>query len=61
MKVNLFLDIPLSLYAGLSKRALRQKDVNVDGAGWPTSLIYCTKCGWMERRLNVDKDRHDPL
>src|SRR5574342_102061 len=49
MKVNLFLDIPASLERKLSKKALRTKQVIVDGAGWDTVLYYCenSKCGYM--------------
>lgn len=45
IKVNLFLDIPGALAHRLSKGRLRLKDVVVEGAGWPTALMYCEKCG----------------
>jgi len=51
VKVNLYLDIPLSLMNRLSKRNLRSRDVKVEGANWPEELLYCTnhKCGMMKR------------
>lgn len=50
LKVSMFLDIPAIMNHGLSKTALRSKDVRSDGVDWPNSLLYCTRCGWMERR-----------
>lgn len=43
--VNLFLDIPDYMYAGLSKKALQNKEVHINGAGWDRAYFYC-KCGW---------------
>jgi hypothetical protein len=48
LKVNLFLDIPLSLESRLNKRALKSARVRVEGAGWPSALLYCAMCGRME-------------
>ncbi len=47
LMVSLFLDIPLELYARLSKKNLRRKDVKLDGAGWDSSRLYCASCGWL--------------
>lgn len=44
-KVSLFLDIPMSLYGGLNKQALRQKALKLEGADWPRALFYC-ECGY---------------
>ncbi len=45
VKVELFLDIPLNLRHQLSKKNLRSKLVQVDGANWPKATAYCAKCG----------------
>jgi hypothetical protein len=47
MKVELFLDIPVSLNHGLNKTTLRSKSVRLDGANWPKAYTYCEKCGAM--------------
>jgi len=46
LKVELYLDIPVELDHALSKAALRDSRVRIEGAGWPTALCYCAKCGW---------------
>ena len=45
--VNLFLNIPFELESRLSKKNIRRKDVKIEGAGWPESKLYCTKCGFL--------------
>ncbi len=45
IKVELFLDIPLSMEHRLSKKNIASKEVKVDGANWPKQMIYCEKCG----------------
>jgi hypothetical protein len=45
VKVELFLDIPLSMRNRLNKGNLRKRDVRVEGANWPTAYTYCAKCG----------------
>lgn len=46
IKVNLYLDIPIELHHRLSKTNLRSKDIQIEGAGWPTCTWYCTRCPW---------------
>jgi hypothetical protein len=53
VKVELFLDIPPYLVHALSKRALRDIGVVVEGANWPKAVTYCTLCGWRGAGLNV--------
>lgn len=50
-KINLFLDIPFSLWGRLSKANLRKQAVKVEGADWPKALLYCNDsgCGWVEK------------
>jgi hypothetical protein len=50
IKVSLFLDVPVMMSHRLSKTALRDKRVRVDGADWPRCLWYCERdgCGWSE-------------
>jgi hypothetical protein len=40
--VKLFLDILASMYANLSKKALRSADVHILGAGWDDITLVCT-------------------
>lgn len=49
--VDLFLDIPARLNHGLNKEVLRDKDVRIMGANWPTARLYCTdwKCGFSQK------------
>jgi RNase P subunit RPR2 len=46
IKVNLFLDIPWRYFHRITKQAIRNKDVKIDGAGWQYIRSYCSKCGW---------------
>ena len=46
IKVNLFIDIPLELHHRVSKSNLRNREIKVEGAGWPTCTWYCTRCRW---------------
>jgi uncharacterized protein YbaR (Trm112 family) len=41
VKVEKFLDIPVSLYGKLSKQAMRSKDVRSEGTNWPKASLYC--------------------
>ncbi len=43
--VSLYLDIPGRLMHRLNKEALRDKDVHIQGAGWPSAFTYCTRKG----------------
>ncbi len=45
IKVELFLDIPTTLERRLNKTTLRRQDVEIDGANWPKSYVYCRRCG----------------
>jgi len=45
IKVELFLDIPANLFKRLSKKNLRSKSVQIDGARWPECYLYCARCG----------------
>ena len=49
--VSLYLDIPGDLMHQLSKTNLRKRGVQVMGAGWPTSTMFCSRgaCGWFLR------------
>lgn len=51
IQVSLYLDIHPRVYGRLSKKNLRTRDVRVQGAGWPTMVLYCTRveCGHMVR------------
>lgn len=49
IKVSLFLDIPWRYYHRLSKKAVRDADVRIEGAGWPHNMFYCTRCNWFMR------------
>ena len=59
--VNLFLDIPASLYARLSKKNLRREDVHVAGAGWDRAYFYCERpnCGWNTHLMEVESLRRE--
>lgn len=49
MKVELFIDVPLTLARRLNKAALRGRGVRIDGANWPKARAYCSRsCGWTE-------------
>jgi len=54
VKVNLFLDIDVSLAHGLSKTVLRSKKVAIDGADWPNAVTYCTniRCSYGGRGIS---------
>lgn len=41
VQVDLFLDVPAELMHGLSKAALRRREVRVMGANWPKARTYC--------------------
>lgn len=47
-QVSVFVDCDADCH-NLSKSGLRQRDVKILGAGWPTAAIYCPKCGFYER------------
>lgn len=49
IKVNLFLDIPYRYFLNITKQALRDADVKVEGVGWPNNMFYCPKCSWILR------------
>lgn len=51
IKVELFLDIPEELFHRLAKKRLRSREVRVEGANWPKSYAYCSKCGESHRGL----------
>ncbi len=43
--VNLFIHAPVKYYLGLSKSALRSKEVTLQGADWLNSRMWCNNCG----------------
>ncbi len=48
--VSLFLEIPMAVMHHITKTTIRRKDVQFQGAGWPTSTLTCLRCGWWESR-----------
>ena len=61
--VNLFLDIPDTLYANLSKKNLRNKEVHIHGAGWDKAYFYCPRyrCGWNTHMSTLDDLKKENL
>lgn len=50
IQVDLFLTIPGEMENLLSKKAIRDKRVIIQGANWPKANYLCTnqKCGWAD-------------
>jgi hypothetical protein len=51
IKVELFLDIPTRLERHLNKKTMREREVEIEGANWPKSYVYCRRCGTRSVRL----------
>ena len=44
----------------LNKKAIRKKDVTIDGVGWNMATFFCPKCGWFLRLKDKDKAHGAP-
>lgn len=42
--INLFIHAPMRYWYGLSKEALRDKEVSLQGADWSNARIWCNSC-----------------
>ena len=47
-QVSVYCDVDANCH-NLSKKGIRQRDVKILGAGWPTAALYCPRCGFFQR------------
>jgi hypothetical protein len=54
-KIKVLLDVPMKYFQSLTKKAIRERGVTIDGADWETYITYCPNCGWTCRVCRSDE------
>jgi len=45
-KIKVSLDVPMKYFQRLTKKAIRERGVEIESADWEVYTTYCPDCGW---------------